>query len=66
MSVCDSYCNGCAYNCYVDNTVTCCMYWFMEDKLRPCPAGVGCTVRKESKKKMQKTEQDETLLLSRD
>ena len=43
-SICDSYCRGCIYS-GKSQGLPCCQYVFMEDKLRPCPAGTGCTVR---------------------
>ena len=44
-SVCDNYCKGCIYLGKINGNAPCCQYVFMEDKLRPCPAGTGCTVR---------------------
>lgn len=45
----DSYCNGCIYKGVVENHLPCCNYIFMEDKMRPCPPGEGCTVKLTSK-----------------
>ena len=42
---CNSYCNGCVYKGIVQGNVPCCNYIFMEDKMRPCPPGEGCTVK---------------------
>lgn len=47
----DSYCNGCIYKGVVENHLPCCNYIFMEDKMRPCPPGKGCTVKVEGKYK---------------
>lgn len=44
VSVCDSYCKGCIYS-GKSQGLPCCRYVFVEDKLRPCPAGTGCTVK---------------------
>ena len=44
-SVCDSYCKGCIYKGIINGVTPWCKYVFMEDKLRPCPAGTGCTVK---------------------
>ena len=43
-SVCDNYCKGCIYS-GKSQGLPCCRYVFVEDKLRPCPAGTGCTVK---------------------
>ena len=49
--VCDSYCKGCVYNCYgTGDGYTICTDLIKTDKLRPCPAGTGCTVRLIGKK----------------
>ena len=44
-SVCDSYCKNCIYVGKASWHTLCCRYVFVEDKLRPCPAGTGCTVK---------------------
>ena len=50
MSVCDSYCRDCDYHGYGDGWTILCLYLFREGKIRPCPAGNGCTVKKVKKK----------------
>lgn len=42
---CNSYCNGCIYKGRVSFNTPCCDYIFIEDKMRPCPPGEGCTVK---------------------
>ena len=44
-SICDSYCKGCIYKGIINGVTPWCKYVFMEDKLRPCPAGTGCTAK---------------------
>lgn len=39
------YCNGCVYKGVVGGNTPCCNYIFMEDRMRPCPPGEGCTVK---------------------
>lgn len=49
--ICDSYCKGCVYNqIAAGDYQTMCVYYLATDKRRPCPAGKGCTVRKEGRK----------------
>lgn len=50
-NVCDSYCKGCIYVGKVNHFTLCCRYVFVEDKLRPCPPGKGCTVKVDGKHK---------------
>lgn len=45
------YCRDCYYYCRVFDNVCCCEYIFITGKRRPCPAGVGCTVKLVLKKK---------------
>ena len=54
--VCDSYCKGCIYVGKVSQLYLCCRYVFVEDKLRPCPAGTGCTVKQTNKEIKRKAE----------
>lgn len=42
------YCNGCVYASSAHN-IQMCNYIFVEDKMRPCPPGEGCTVKLTSK-----------------
>lgn len=46
-------CNGCLYfwnpACNKDSAYAMCLYWEIEDKLRPCKPGPECTVRKDGK-----------------
>ena len=61
-NVCDSYCKGCIYRGIINGTIPWCKYVFMEDKLRGCPPGTGCTVRMTDKdvkrcKEQEKKEQ---------
>lgn len=44
-SICDSYCKGCIYAGVLGAETTWCKYVFMEDKLRGCPPGKGCTAK---------------------
>lgn len=46
LSICDSYCRGCYYLLGGDNGLMTCDYFEKADKLRPCPAGKGCTERR--------------------
>lgn len=50
MAICDSYCNGCEYQGSFGGGWIYCNYFYIEDKLRPCPAGIGCTVKKVNSK----------------
>ena len=43
----DDYCIGCAYLMRVGDGTNACDYIGATEKRRPCPAGTGCTVRKE-------------------
>ena len=45
----DKHCKGCKYYVGITSLIYCCQYYEMEDKLRPCPPGKECTVRKEKK-----------------
>ncbi|MBO7172148.1 MAG: hypothetical protein J6V52_04255, partial [Bacteroidaceae bacterium] len=42
------HCGGCIY---LGRTLGECNYWWMEDKLRPCPPGKQCTVKNKGEKK---------------
>lgn len=44
-SICDSYCRGCYYLLGGNSRLMSCDYFEKADKLRPCPAGKGCTVK---------------------
>ena len=46
QSICDSYCRGCYYLLGGNNGLMTCDYFEKADKLRPCPAGKGCTERR--------------------
>lgn len=46
----DKHCKGCKYYVGITSLIYCCQYYEMEDKLRPCPPGKDCTVRKEKVK----------------
>lgn len=42
----DKNCKDCYYFKQVySGTVRCCHYILIEDKMRPCPPGEGCTVK---------------------
>jgi hypothetical protein len=45
-NVCDSFCDGCIYKGIVEANLRCCNFIFVADKIRPCPSGNGCTVKK--------------------
>lgn len=46
MGVCTKYCDPCTYRkSFTSGTIPYCDYLCMTGKLRPCPAGDGCTVR---------------------
>lgn len=62
-SICDSYCKGCIYLGKVSQAYMCCRYVFVEDKLRPCPAGTGCTVKQTDKEIKQKAEEAKKALI---
>ena len=47
----ERYCKGCEHNERFLGEKTCCMYVANTHKLRPCPAGVGCTERRRKRKK---------------
>lgn len=52
--VCDRFCKGCIYCNGTSgdyNGSSCCTYYLVTDKRRPCPAGTGCTVKNTGKKK---------------
>ena len=49
QSICDSYCKGCVFLRGGWNRLWTCSYWDKMDKLRPCPAGKGCTVKMTTK-----------------
>lgn len=40
-------CDGCYYFGGRWETVKCCNYYLLTDHRRPCPAGKGCTVRRD-------------------
>ena len=46
QSICDSFCRGCYYLLGGNNGLMTCDYFEKADKLRPCPAGKGCTERR--------------------
>ena len=46
QSICDSYCYGCYYLLGGNDRLMTCDYFEKADKLRPCPAGNGCTAKK--------------------
>lgn len=50
--VCDKFCKGCIY-CQLasGDTMFLCTYFLTTNIRRPCPAGTGCTVRKEGRAK---------------
>lgn len=46
MGVCTKYCDKCTYcKSFAGGTIPYCDYLCMTGKLRPCPAGDGCSVR---------------------
>lgn len=45
------YCNGCYFFSGGFEGVRLCNYYLMTGKRRPCPAGVGCTVKLDKKKR---------------
>ena len=47
----EKYCKGCEHNERFYGDKTCCMYVANMHELRPCKAGVGCTVRRRRKNK---------------
>ena len=51
-SICDEYCDGCIYSQREGGSVglRICTYYLVTDIRRPCPAGSGCTVRKNGRK----------------
>ena len=53
-NVCDETCEGCMYYAQVNRLDWFCNYYFKTDKRRPCPAGKGCTVRREKRRKRSK------------
>lgn len=56
--VCDSYCKGCIYLGSLNSAIPWCKYVFMEDKLRPCPPGAGCTVKLTNKDVKRRNEEE--------
>lgn len=44
----DEYCDGCRYVDELMHDVPFCAYILYEHKMRGCPAGKGCTKRRES------------------
>lgn len=44
-------CRNCVYFGGASDHVCTCNYIFMEDKMRPCPPGKGCTVKVKRKKR---------------
>ena len=56
-NVCDSYCKGCIY-VGKSQGLPCCRYVFVEDKLRPCPPGTGCTVKLTNKDVKRRNEEE--------
>lgn len=47
----EKYCKGCEHNERFYGDKTCCMYVANMHELRPCKAGVGCTVRRRRRNK---------------
>ena len=41
--VCDAYCEDCYYRRVLCEQLCCCVYLFVEDEMRGCPPGEGCT-----------------------
>ena len=50
-NVCDNYCKGCIYMGLLQSYAKCCNYYEKTGKRRPCPAGTGCTVKVDGKKR---------------
>lgn len=51
----NKYCHDCKYFFGTCEASVCCNYIFVEDKIRGCPPGPGCTkkVKRKRKRKMQ-------------
>ncbi|MCD7755514.1 MAG: hypothetical protein LUJ09_04175 [Firmicutes bacterium] len=51
-------CSGCAYYYGNSESDVCCNYLLKTGKRRPCPPGKDCTVRKVSRNKKSKMEEN--------
>ena len=49
--ICDSWCENCVYCHKQSGYRKACDYILATGKVRPCPAGTGCTVKKKRKTK---------------
>lgn len=49
QGICDSSCKGCVFLQGEGTNLLTCSYWDKMDKLRPCPAGNGCTAKMTTK-----------------
>lgn len=43
--ICDRWCRDCRYYQGRHNASRCCNYLLLEGRMRPCPAGTGCTAK---------------------
>lgn len=48
-TIIDKHCIGCQYYTGITDNIYYCSYFVKEDKLRPCPPGKDCTVKKYKK-----------------
>lgn len=58
-NVCDEFCDGCVYKSTLMDFPRCCNYLLATGKVRPCPAGTGCTVKLHGKKRTRQRLDDE-------
>lgn len=50
-SVCDKFCDGCAFEGKLQFDLRVCNYLLCTGKRRPCPAGTGCTVKETGRRR---------------